>query len=65
MNNLEKRLDQFESTAVKHAIRYAIVPVGFIGTLPPGVIGICTGVPRHDDDPSQCRILEQFNESRT
>ena len=65
MNNLEKRLDHLESTAGKQATRYAIVPVDFIGTLPPGVIGICTGVPRHDDDPSQFRILEQWNESRT
>ena len=31
--------------------------MGFTGKLPPGVTGICTGVPRHDDRPDQFRMM--------
>ena len=61
MNNLEKRLDHLESTAAETNKRYAIVPVGFTGTVPPGVIGICTGVPRHNDRPDQVRMIGHSN----
>ena len=57
MNSLEKRLENLESTVGEKARSYAIVPVDFTGTLPPNVMGICTGVPRHGDEPGQFTMI--------
>ena len=60
MNSLERRLDTLEAIAGAKGRRTAILPVGFTGTVPPGVIGIYTGVPRHGDDPSRYRSMERL-----
>lgn len=57
MSRLETRVEELEAISGESAKRYAIVPPDFTGKLPRGVIGVCTGVPRHDDRPDRFRMM--------
>ena len=49
MQKLENRIEALELTTHKKAVRYVVVPRGFIGPIPENVIPVCTGVPRSED----------------
>lgn len=49
MQKLEKRIENLEIKTHKGAVRYVVVPPGFVGPFPKNVIAICTGVPRSAD----------------